>query len=212
MRIQSIPAVYAFKGWPPGRRISSAPCPTAKSNNSSRVSPATPPGHRPSKRRWRWRRKRSPRAIRNRRRRHLRSDPRTRTRQRPKLSPGSPAARSRARIWQRRRRHLADVPPAAASHAEIQAARAALELAEAGQKDARRHRRARGAASRPTRRTTRRGSISAVALFAAGDRERAIDDLLDLVKPRARLERASGAQATGQILRGDGPCRSADGG
>jgi putative thioredoxin len=80
--------------------------------------------------------------------------------------------------------HLADLPPAVASHAEIQAARAALELAEAGQK-------AQGATGELEARLKAdpqdhqaRLDLS-VALFAAGERERAIDELLDLVR-RAR--------------------------
>ncbi len=81
-------------------------------------------------------------------------------------------------------KRLADVPAAAASHAEIQAARAALELAEAGQK-------AQGALGElearlnldPNDHQARLDLAS--ALFAAGERERAIDELLDLVR-RAR--------------------------
>ncbi|MGH6989589.1 MAG: tetratricopeptide repeat protein, partial [Stellaceae bacterium] len=79
---------------------------------------------------------------------------------------------------------LANVPPAAAAHAEIQAARAALELAEAGTK-------VQGAYaeledrlnSNPDDHQARLDLAS--ALFAAGERERAIDELLNLVK-RAR--------------------------
>jgi putative thioredoxin len=80
--------------------------------------------------------------------------------------------------------HLADLPPAVASHAEIQAARAALELAEAGQK-------AQGATGELAARLKadpqdHQARLDlAVALFAAGNRERAIDELLDIVK-RAR--------------------------
>jgi putative thioredoxin len=80
--------------------------------------------------------------------------------------------------------HLADLPPAVASHAEIQAARAALELAEAGQK-------AQGATGELEARLKadpqdHQARLDlAVALFAADNRERAIDELLDLVR-RAR--------------------------
>jgi putative thioredoxin len=80
--------------------------------------------------------------------------------------------------------HLADLPPAVAGHAEIQAVRAALEVAEAGQK-------AQGATGELEARLKAdpqdhqaRLDLS-VALFAAGERERAIDELLDLVR-RAR--------------------------
>jgi putative thioredoxin len=80
--------------------------------------------------------------------------------------------------------HLADLPPAVANHAEIQAARAALELAEAGQK-------AQGATGELEARlkadpNDHQARLDlAVALFAADNRERAIDELLDLVR-RAR--------------------------
>jgi putative thioredoxin len=79
---------------------------------------------------------------------------------------------------------LANVPPAAAAHAEIQAARAALELAEAGSK-------AQGELAELEDRLKRNPDDHqarldlASALFAAGERERAVDELLDLVK-RAR--------------------------
>jgi putative thioredoxin len=82
------------------------------------------------------------------------------------------------------KKRLADVPAAAASHAEIQAARAALELAEAGQK-------AQGALGELEARLNQDPNDHqarldlASALFAAGEREHAIDELLDLVR-RAR--------------------------
>ncbi len=82
------------------------------------------------------------------------------------------------------KRRLASVPPAAAGHAEVQAARAALELAEAGQKN-------QGATAELEARIKadpqdHQARLDlAGALFAAGDRARAIDELLDLVK-RAR--------------------------
>jgi putative thioredoxin len=79
---------------------------------------------------------------------------------------------------------LSGLPPAAATHAEIQAARAALELAEAGGK-------AQGELGALEARLARDPGDHqarldlAAALFAAGERERAVDELLDLVK-RAR--------------------------
>jgi putative thioredoxin len=79
---------------------------------------------------------------------------------------------------------LAKVPARGAAHAEIQAARAALELAEAGQKN-------QGATAELEARLQANPQDHqarldlAGALFAAGERERAIDELLDLVK-RAR--------------------------
>jgi putative thioredoxin len=82
------------------------------------------------------------------------------------------------------KQRLANVPASAASHAEIQAARAALEVAEAGEK-------AQGATADLEARLKadpqdHQARLDlAVALFAAGERERAIDELLGLVK-RAR--------------------------
>jgi putative thioredoxin len=79
---------------------------------------------------------------------------------------------------------LAQVPPAAASHAEIQAVRTALELAEAGQKSAGEF----GALEERVKADPQDHQARldlASALFAAGERERAVDELLDLVR-RAR--------------------------
>ncbi len=82
------------------------------------------------------------------------------------------------------KQRLSKVPPAAASHAEIQAARAALELAEAGNK-------AQGELGELEARLNANPEDHqarldlASALFASGERERAVDELLDLVK-RAR--------------------------
>ena len=79
-------------------------------------------------------------------------------------------------------RQLLDrVPAEAASHAEIAAARAALELAEAGAK-------AQGALGELRQRLERDAADHqarldlASALFASGQREQAVDQLLDLVK------------------------------
>ena len=79
-------------------------------------------------------------------------------------------------------RQLLDrVPAEAASHAEIAAARAALELAEAGAK-------AQGALGELRQRLERDPADHharldlASALFASGQREQAVDQLLDLVK------------------------------
>ena len=84
----------------------------------------------------------------------------------------------------RAREFLARVPQAQAGHAEIAAVRAALDLAEAGDKasGAVGELRARLAAD-PNDHQARLDL--ATALFAAGDREAAIDELLDVVK-RAR--------------------------
>jgi putative thioredoxin len=82
------------------------------------------------------------------------------------------------------KQRLANVPPSAAAHAEIQAARAALELAEAGQKN-------QGATAELEARLKadpqdHQARLDlAGALFAAGERERAVDELLDVIR-RAR--------------------------
>ncbi len=79
------------------------------------------------------------------------------------------------------KQYLAQVPKEQAAHAEIAAARAALELAEAGAKTA-------GAVGELKARLARdagdhqaRYDLSA-ALFAAGEREQAIDELLELIR------------------------------
>jgi len=79
------------------------------------------------------------------------------------------------------RQILDRVPPETAKHAEIAAARTALELAEAGEK-------AQGAVGELRQRLERdprdhqaRHDLAS-ALFASGEREAAIDELLDLVK------------------------------
>jgi putative thioredoxin len=79
------------------------------------------------------------------------------------------------------RQMLDRAPKEAASHAEIGAARAALELAEAGQK-------AQGALAELRQRLERNANDHearyelASALFASGQREQAVDALLDLAK------------------------------
>ncbi len=79
-------------------------------------------------------------------------------------------------------RQLLDrVPKESAGHAEVAAARAALELAEAGQKS-------QGAVGELRQRLQRNAGDHearyelASALFAAGERGQAVDELLDLVK------------------------------
>jgi putative thioredoxin len=79
-------------------------------------------------------------------------------------------------------RQLLDrVPKEQAGHAELTAARTALELAEAGQK-------AQGTVGELRRRLERNAADHearfelASALFAAGEREHAVDELLDLVR------------------------------
>jgi len=76
---------------------------------------------------------------------------------------------------------LDGVPPADAKHAEIAAARAALDLAEAGEK-------ASGAVGELRARLERDANDHearfelAAALFAAGERETAVDELLEIIK------------------------------
>jgi putative thioredoxin len=79
------------------------------------------------------------------------------------------------------RQYLERVPKEAAGHADIVAARAALELAETGQK-------AQGALGELRQRLARDANDHqarldlAVALFASGERDKAVDELLDMVK------------------------------
>jgi putative thioredoxin len=81
----------------------------------------------------------------------------------------------------RARQLLERAPPEAAKHAEVTAARTALELAEAGEKS-------KGTLDELRRRLERNPRDNearlelASALFAGGQREQAIDELLDLVK------------------------------
>jgi putative thioredoxin len=83
--------------------------------------------------------------------------------------------------FQKARQHLDRVPKENAGHADVVAARAALELAETGQK-------AQGALGQLRERLARNGNDHearlelAVALFASGEREAAIDELLDMVR------------------------------
>jgi putative thioredoxin len=79
------------------------------------------------------------------------------------------------------RQHLEKIPPAQANHADVAAARAALELAESGDKAA-------GALGELRARLARNANDHearldlAAALFASGAREQAVDELLDIVK------------------------------
>jgi putative thioredoxin len=76
---------------------------------------------------------------------------------------------------------LAQVPPEQAGHAEIAAARAAYELAEAGAKGAGKTDELKGRLERNPNDHEARYELAG-ALFATGEREQAIDQLLDLVK------------------------------
>jgi putative thioredoxin len=94
----------------------------------------------------------------------------------------------------RARQILAKVPPSAQNHAEIVAARAALELAEAGEKAAGAvHEFEHRLANDPNDHAARLELAS--ALFAAGKREEAVEHLLTLVrKDRAWNEEAARKQ------------------
>jgi putative thioredoxin len=86
-----------------------------------------------------------------------------------------------AKDYAKARQLLDRVPPDAANNPEIAAARAALELAEAGEK-------ASGAVGELRERLARDPNDHqarfdlAAALFAAGERENAVDELLEIVK------------------------------
>jgi len=79
------------------------------------------------------------------------------------------------------RQHLERVPKESATHADVVAARAALELAESGQK-------AQGALGQLRQRLAQNPSDHearlelALALFASGEREAAVNELLEMVK------------------------------
>ncbi|HZS84348.1 MAG TPA: thioredoxin [Stellaceae bacterium] len=94
-----------------------------------------------------------------------------------------------------RARQLLDrVPTAQANHAEVAAARAALELAEAGAKAAGATAELRARLERDPKDHAARFDLAA-ALFAAGEREPAIDELLEIVKrDRAWNEEAARKQ------------------
>jgi putative thioredoxin len=92
------------------------------------------------------------------------------------------------------KQYLAQVPKENATHAEIAAARAALELAEAGSKAA-------GALGELKARVAKDAGDHqarydlAAALFAAGEREKAIDELLEVIRrDRAWNEEAARKQ------------------
>ncbi len=96
-----------------------------------------------------------------------------------------------------------------AGHAEIAAARTALDLAEQAAK-------AMAGAGKLRARLAQNADDHearlelATALFGSGEREAAIDELLDPVQARSPMERPGGAQAARQIFRGDGRRRSVD--
>jgi len=94
-----------------------------------------------------------------------------------------------------RARELLDrVPAAQADHAEIAAARAALELAEAGAKAAGATAELRERLARDPKDHAARFDLAS-AIFAAGEREAAIDELLEIVKrDRAWNEEAARKQ------------------
>ena len=201
MRIQSIPAVYAFKdGRPVDGFVGALPESQVK-QFVQRVGGGAA-GPRRSTRRWRWRRRRCRPATMpapaTSFARCCSTSPTMSTR-----SPASPASLIAKGDFAKARQLLDRGAEEQASHAEIAAARAALELAEQAAKAmAQPASCAPGSAQDPNDHEAR--FELAAALFAAGEREAAIDELLDLVQARPRMERAGGAQAARQVLRGDG--------
>ena len=102
------------------------------------------------------------------------------------------------------RQLLERVPAAQASNAEVAAARAALELAEAGAKaagatDQLRARLAQNAGDHEAR------SELAAALFAAGQREQAVDELLELVKRDRNWNEQAGRKQLVKFFEAMGP-------
>ena len=102
------------------------------------------------------------------------------------------------------RQLLERVPAAQANNAEVAAARAALELAEAGAKaagatDQLRARLAQNAGDHEAR------SELAAALFAAGQRETAVDELLELVKRDRNWNEQAGRKQLVKFFEAMGP-------
>ena len=95
------------------------------------------------------------------------------------------------------------VPKEQPSHAEIAAAHSALELAEQAKKAMGEAGKFRARLAADPNDHEARFEL-ATALFGAGEREAAIDELLTLVQARPRLERGGRAQAARQVLRGHG--------
>ena len=102
-------------------------------------------------------------------------------------------------------RQLLDAaPPEAAKHAEVAAARTALELAESGEK-------AKGAVGELRRRLEQDPKDHAArldlasALFASGAREQAIDELLDLVKRDREWNEQAGRKQLLKLFEAMGP-------
>jgi len=206
MRIQSIPAVYAFKDG--GRSTaSSARCPRAKSSNSSKSS-AERPGRRPIQEALEMAKEAfaagdagSAAGIYS---QILQQDP-----ENLEALAGLTRGAILRKEFARAREFLARVPQAQAGHAEIATVRAALDLAEAGDKasGAVGELRARLAADPNDHQARLESRHRAVRRRRArgGDRR----------APRrrqagARMERAGGPQAARQVLRSDGTDRSAD--
>src|SRR6185437_11858940 len=102
------------------------------------------------------------------------------------------------------RQMLDAAPPEAAKHAEIVAARTALELAESGEK-------AKGAVGELRRRLEQDPKDHAArlelasALFASGAREQAIDELLDLVKRDREWNEQAGRKQLLKFFEAMGP-------
>jgi putative thioredoxin len=92
------------------------------------------------------------------------------------------------------KQYLAQVPKGQAAHAEIAAARAALELAETGAKAAGAMGELKARVAKDAADHAARYDLAA-ALFAAGEREQAIDELLELIRrDRAWNEEAARKQ------------------
>jgi putative thioredoxin len=102
------------------------------------------------------------------------------------------------------REALDRAPPEIAGHAEIAAARTALELAESGEK-------AKGALGELRQRLERDPKDHAArlelaaALFASGEREQAIDELLDLVKRDREWNEQAGRKQLLKFFEAMGP-------
>ena len=200
--IQSIPAVIAFTKRPAGRRLHGRA--------------AREPGqglHRAPRRPGRPERRRGParRGRRAARRRATPPAPPSSTppcsRRSPRTSPPSPAlaqaasrrsaisrARSASSPWRRRRKE--NDPAIAGARAAIELAEQAASLGDLGELERRRRGR--------TRSTIRPASTSRWRSTPRGQREEAIDQLLDIVRRDRTWNDDGGAQAARPVLRGLG--------
>ena len=96
------------------------------------------------------------------------------------------------------------VPAKIAEHAEIAGARSALALAEEGREAPRKLRQLQAGVGRRPGRPSRRAMISRPRSTPPASARQAADALLEIIRPRPRLERGRGPAAAAEVLRGLG--------